>query len=254
MLSISCPDRDTLVYASIVVVYCICACIQLFRARSYEHGNVADVAPDTDVESKEECINSIANNTATKEKEEIRKEWEYDEKSGRIKLVDVEKDTQDEALRQKRLEWVNQSAHFMNRNELERVAEVLFNGTSTLKDFENRPLRQNTLACSSLFMECFGQEGRSGSMGWLDSLTTDGSRFMYSSRYAPIEPTVFGDAMTPEDTYINHNDVFNNCPLELGTDFQSGFTWQDVDYGSASTRGVRTVRGDADIILGDGEE
>jgi uncharacterized C2H2 Zn-finger protein len=57
-----------------------------------------------------------------------------------------------------------------------------------------------------------------------DSITTDGSHFTYSSGHSPIEPTSFDDAVTPEDTAINHNDVFNNCAL--GSNFTTGFQQQ----------------------------
>jgi hypothetical protein len=256
MLSLSVPDRDTLVYASIAVVYCICACIQLCLARSQHRDVAGDVAPDMDAESKEECIRSIAKNNDTKENEEIGKEWEYDEKTERIRLIDMKKDTEDEALRQKCLEWVNQSAHFMNRNELERVAEVLFNGSSTLKDFKNRPLRPNTSSASSVSMENFGHEdGGSAGMERLDTVTTDGSHFTYSSGYVRAEPTSFDDAVTAEDTYIEYNRVFNRSALQRDEHCNiSNFTRQDISFGSAGTRGVRVVRGDAEIILGDEEE
>ncbi|KAF2025820.1 hypothetical protein EK21DRAFT_75580 [Setomelanomma holmii] len=56
------------------------------------------------------------------------------------------------------------------------------------------------------------------------SVTTDGSHFTYSSGHSPIEPTSFDDAVTPEDTTINHNDVFNNCTL--GANFPTGFQQQ----------------------------
>ncbi|KAF2253079.1 hypothetical protein BU26DRAFT_501333 [Trematosphaeria pertusa] len=52
-----------------------------------------------------------------------------------------------------------------------------------------------------------------------DSVTTDGSALTYSSGHSPTEPTSFDDAVTPEDTTINHNDVFNNCGL--GTNFNA---------------------------------
>jgi hypothetical protein len=43
-----------------------------------------------------------------------------------------------------------------------------------------------------------------------DSLTTnEGSALTYSSGPSPIEPTAFENAVTPEDTTINHNDIFN---------------------------------------------
>jgi hypothetical protein len=57
-----------------------------------------------------------------------------------------------------------------------------------------------------------------------DSVTTDGSHFTYSSGHSPMEPTSFDDAVTPEDTAINHNDVFNNCTL--GPNFTTGFQQQ----------------------------
>jgi hypothetical protein len=55
-------------------------------------------------------------------------------------------------------------------------------------------------------------------------VTTDGSHFTFSSGHSPTEPTSFDDAVTPEDTTINHNDVFNNCTL--GTNFAAGFQQQ----------------------------
>lgn len=43
-----------------------------------------------------------------------------------------------------------------------------------------------------------------------DSVTTDGSVFTYSSGTSPTEPNSFDNAVTPEDTTINHaNDLFN---------------------------------------------
>jgi hypothetical protein len=53
-----------------------------------------------------------------------------------------------------------------------------------------------------------------------DSVTTDGSHFTYSSGHSPVEPTSFDDAVTPEDTAINHNDVFSNCNLGFNTGYQ----------------------------------
>jgi len=46
-----------------------------------------------------------------------------------------------------------------------------------------------------------------------DSVTTDGSVLTYSSGHSPIEPNAFEDAVTPEDTSMNHDVVFNNCGL-----------------------------------------
>lgn len=46
-----------------------------------------------------------------------------------------------------------------------------------------------------------------------DSVTTDGSVLTYSSGHSPIEPTSFDNAVTPEDTTINHNDIFN-CAMD----------------------------------------
>jgi hypothetical protein len=46
-----------------------------------------------------------------------------------------------------------------------------------------------------------------------DSVTTDGSVLTYSSGHSPIEPTSFDNAVTPEDTTINHNDIFN-CTMD----------------------------------------
>jgi hypothetical protein len=54
-----------------------------------------------------------------------------------------------------------------------------------------------------------------------ESVTTDGSHFTYSSGNSPVEPTSFEDAVTPEDTAINHNDVFSNC--NLGANYNTGF-------------------------------
>lgn len=54
-----------------------------------------------------------------------------------------------------------------------------------------------------------------------DSTTTEGSHFTYSSGHSPVEPTSFDDAVTPEDTTINHGDVFNNC--NLGANFNTGY-------------------------------
>jgi hypothetical protein len=39
--------------------------------------------------------------------------------------------------------------------------------------------------------------------------TTEGSVLTYSSGHSPLEPTSFDNAVTPEDTAINHNDIFN---------------------------------------------
>jgi hypothetical protein len=44
-----------------------------------------------------------------------------------------------------------------------------------------------------------------------DSVTTDGSSYTYSSGHSPTEPTSFENAVSPEDTAINHNDIFNNA-------------------------------------------
>lgn len=54
-----------------------------------------------------------------------------------------------------------------------------------------------------------------------DSVTTEGSHFTYSSGHSPTEPTSFEDAVSPEDTNLNHNDVFNPCTL--GTTFNTGY-------------------------------
>jgi hypothetical protein len=56
-----------------------------------------------------------------------------------------------------------------------------------------------------------------------DSITTDGSHFTYSSGRSPVEPTSFEDAVTPEDTHINHNDVYNDCTLNVNANFNTGF-------------------------------
>lgn len=55
-----------------------------------------------------------------------------------------------------------------------------------------------------------------------DSTTTDGSPFTYSSGHSPTEPTSFEDAVTPEETTINHIDVFNNN-CGLGSNFNTTF-------------------------------
>jgi hypothetical protein len=54
-----------------------------------------------------------------------------------------------------------------------------------------------------------------------DSVTTDGSHFTYSSGHSPLEPTSFEDAVTPEDTAINHGDIYQNC--NPGMNFNAGF-------------------------------
>jgi hypothetical protein len=57
-----------------------------------------------------------------------------------------------------------------------------------------------------------------------DSVTTDGSALTYSSGHSPTEPTSFEDAVTPEDTAINHNDIYNhNCALNINTNFTGVF-------------------------------
>jgi uncharacterized C2H2 Zn-finger protein len=66
-----------------------------------------------------------------------------------------------------------------------------------------------------------------------DSATTDGSHYTYSSGHSPMEPTSFDDAVTPEDSKFNHNDVLSNCGL--GANFNTGFHQQptpalSVDY------------------------
>ncbi|OCK75941.1 hypothetical protein K432DRAFT_336593 [Lepidopterella palustris CBS 459.81] len=50
-----------------------------------------------------------------------------------------------------------------------------------------------------------------------DSVTTDGSIMTYSSSHSPNLPNSFDDAVTPEDSTINHNDVF-------GTTLNTSFT------------------------------
>lgn len=50
-----------------------------------------------------------------------------------------------------------------------------------------------------------------------DSVTTDGSALTYSSGHSPTDLTSFEDAVTPEDSSINHNDIYNNCGLSLNT-------------------------------------
>ncbi|KAL5387772.1 hypothetical protein PMIN02_008001 [Paraphaeosphaeria minitans] len=58
-----------------------------------------------------------------------------------------------------------------------------------------------------------------------DSVTTDGSALTYSSGHSPTEPTSFEDAVTPEDTAINHCDVYNHndCGLNMNTNFTGVF-------------------------------
>jgi uncharacterized C2H2 Zn-finger protein len=51
-----------------------------------------------------------------------------------------------------------------------------------------------------------------------DSVTTDGSVLTYSSGHSPLEPNAFEDAVTPEDTSINHDVVFNTCGLNSNFD------------------------------------
>jgi len=53
-----------------------------------------------------------------------------------------------------------------------------------------------------------------------DSVTTDGSHFTYSSEQSPLESTSFEDAVTPDDTAINHDDVYNCNLLNFNTGFQ----------------------------------
>ncbi|KAF2792228.1 hypothetical protein K505DRAFT_363086 [Melanomma pulvis-pyrius CBS 109.77] len=53
-----------------------------------------------------------------------------------------------------------------------------------------------------------------------DSVTTDGSILTYSSGHSPTEPTSFEDAVTPEDTTFNHNDILN-CGNTLTTNFNT---------------------------------
>lgn len=51
--------------------------------------------------------------------------------------------------------------------------------------------------------------------------TSDGSALTFSSSHSPVEPTSFEDAVTPEDTTINHSDVFNSCAIN--TNFNDAF-------------------------------
>jgi hypothetical protein len=53
--------------------------------------------------------------------------------------------------------------------------------------------------------------------------TTEGSVFTYSSGQSPVEPTSFDNAVTPEDTTINHNDIFN---CGINTNFTTTFHQQ----------------------------
>ncbi|CAI6331587.1 unnamed protein product [Periconia digitata] len=53
--------------------------------------------------------------------------------------------------------------------------------------------------------------------------TSDGSALTFSSGHSPVEPTSFEDAVTPEDTTINHGDVFGNCAPPLNTNFNDAF-------------------------------
>ncbi|KAF2855397.1 hypothetical protein T440DRAFT_413790 [Plenodomus tracheiphilus IPT5] len=75
-----------------------------------------------------------------------------------------------------------------------------------------------------------------------DSVTTDGSHFTYSSGHSPTEPTSFVDAVTPEDTSINHNDVFNTLGANFSTGFQqptpalsTGFDFEPLPFTTNST-------------------
>jgi hypothetical protein len=53
------------------------------------------------------------------------------------------------------------------------------------------------------------------------SVTTNGSHFTYSSGYSPTEPTSFEDAVSPDETSMNHGVVFDNCNLQQT--FNTGF-------------------------------
>jgi len=56
-----------------------------------------------------------------------------------------------------------------------------------------------------------------------DSLTTDGSVMTYSSSHSPTEPNAFNDAVTPEETTINHNDVFGSALNSLNAAFSTSY-------------------------------
>jgi hypothetical protein len=83
-----------------------------------------------------------------------------------------------------------------------------------------------------------------------ESITTNGSHFTNSSGYSPVEPTSFEDAVTPEDTTINHGDVFNSCTL--GTNFttfqqqptpalSTGFDFEPILYNNNNTDMVQGI-------------
>jgi uncharacterized C2H2 Zn-finger protein len=55
------------------------------------------------------------------------------------------------------------------------------------------------------------------------SFATDGSVMTYSSGHSPTEPNAFNDAVTPEETTINHNDVFGSALNSLDTAFGTGY-------------------------------
>jgi len=76
------------------------------------------------------------------------------------------------------------------------------------------------------------------------SVSTDETHFTHSSGHSPTEPTSFVDAVSLEDTSIDHNDVFNNC--SLGTTFTAGlqqptpalsttFAFEPLPFTAAST-------------------
>lgn len=63
----------------------------------------------------------------------------------------------------------------------------------------------------------FGTPGLGNVAGFTDdyrrgSATTDSTALTFSSNHSPVEPTLFEDAVTPEDATINHGDIFN-CGL-----------------------------------------
>ncbi|KAL5121381.1 hypothetical protein ACEQ8H_000849 [Pleosporales sp. CAS-2024a] len=79
-----------------------------------------------------------------------------------------------------------------------------------------------------------------------DSVTTDNSHLTYSSGHSPLQPTSFEDAVTPEDTTINHNDLFNNCGLGSNfTSFQqltpalsTGFDFDPLPFTNTMANGI----------------
>ena len=92
---------------------------------------------------------------------------------------------------------------------------------------------------------------------------TDGSALTYSSGHSPMEPTSFEDALTPEDSTINHNNIYNNCGLNVDTNLtnvyqqhtpamSTGFDFEPLQF--PMTSGTNNVphlspSGQADMTL-----